>query len=163
MKQVRTEIKWAIIFVLMQLLWMLMERLTGLHDVNIDKHATFTNLIAIPAVIVYLLALLDKRKRDYNGKMSYKQGVISGLIITAVVTILSPVSQAITSLVITPEYFNNIIQYTVDNGKMSLEMAEEYFTLKNYIIQGLMYTPVMGIVTTLIVAIFTIRKRAANL
>lgn len=162
MKQVRIEIKWAIIFVLMQLVWMLMERLTGLHDVNIDKHATFTNLIAIPAVLVYLLALLDKRKRDYNGKMGYKQGVIAGLIITAFVTLLSPLSQAITSLVITPDYFTNVIQYAVDSGKMTLVEATEYFTLKNYIIQGLIYTPVMGIVTTLIVAIFTIRKRAVN-
>ncbi len=61
-----------------------MERIPGLLDVHLDKHAIFTNLVAIPAIAIYVIALLDKRKTDYGGYMTYKQGFISGIIITLI-------------------------------------------------------------------------------
>lgn len=143
----------------MQLTWMLLERLAGLHDKNIDKHSIYSNFIMIPAIATYVLALLDKRKKDYNGTMSYKQGFISGLIISIIVTILSPLTQYITSVVITPEFFANSINYAVINSKMTMEAAEKYFNLKNFIIEGLIFAPIMGIFTSAIVAIFTKSKK----
>jgi hypothetical protein len=139
----------------MMLLWMVMERIVGLHDVHIDKHAIYTNFVAIPAIIVYVLALLDKRKNFYEGKMTYMQGFISGIIISIIVTIFSPLTQYITSTIITPEYFTNVINYSVSQGMMTQTEAEEYFNLKSYMIQVLIGTPIMGIVTAAIVAIFT--------
>lgn len=158
MGKIKIEIKWALIFVLMTLVWILLERLAGLHDVNIDKHPIFTNFIAIPAIAIYIFALLDKRKNFYKGVMSYKQGFISGLIITLIVTILSPLTQYITSSFITPDYFNNAIKYAVENNLLSLQEAEGYFNLKSYIIQGLIGAPLMGIITSAIVAFFTKSK-----
>lgn len=155
LKQISIEIKWAVIFIIMTLLWMLLERLVGLHDVYIDKHPIFTNIIAIPAIAVYVLALRNKRKSYYNGKMTYMQGFISGLIITFIVTVLSPVTQIITSYVITPHYFSNVVNYSVTNGLMNQEAAEAYFNIKSYIIQGLMGASIMGTITAAIVAIFT--------
>jgi hypothetical protein len=159
MKNIKIEIKWALIFIAMQLTWMLLERLAGLHDKNIDKHSIYSNFIMIPAIATYVLALLDKRKKDYNGTMSYKQGFISGLIISIIVTILSPLTQYITSVVITPEFFANSINYAVINSKMTMEAAEKYFNLKNFIIEGLIFAPIMGIFTSAIVAIFTKSKK----
>ncbi len=159
MKNIKIEIKWALIFVAMSLAWMLIEKLAGLHDAHIDKHSIYTNFIAIPAIAVYVLALNDKRKNFYGGSMSYKQGFISGLIITLIVTLLSPLTQYITSTIITPDFFANAIEYAVANGKTSREAAEAYFSLKSYIVQGLIGAPVMGIATTAIVAIFTRGKK----
>ncbi len=161
MKKITIEIKWALIFVAMTLVWMALERLAGLHDTHIDKHPVFTNFIAIPAILIYFLALIDKRKRDYNGVMSYRQGFISGLIITAIVTVLSPLTQTITSLLITPDYFSNVIEYSVSHGLKSRDEAEKYFSLGSYIIQGLIGAPAMGIITTAIVAVFTSKKSKA--
>jgi hypothetical protein len=158
MLNLKIELKWATIFVGMSLLWMILEKLLGLHDKYIDKHAIFTNFIAIPAILIYVLALLDKRKNDYNGRMTYKQGVICGLIITAMVTVVSPITQYITTNIITPEYFPNVIKYSVNSGKLTQQDAENYFNLKSYIIQGLIGAPIMGIITTLIVAFFTKKK-----
>lgn len=155
MSKYKIEIKWGIIFTVMMLVWMVLERIAGLHDEHIDKHAVFTNFVAIPAIIVYVLALLDKRKSFYNGTMTYKQGFISGLIISLIVTIFSPLTQYITSTIITPEYFANVIEYTVRQGEMTQFEAEEFFNLKSYIYQVLIATPMMGIITTAIVAIFT--------
>ena len=159
MKNLKIEIKWAIIFVVMSLLWMLLEKISGLHDRYIDKQSMYTNFIAIPAIAIYVFALLDKRKNYYHGLMTYKQGFITGLIITAIVTILSPLTQYLTSEVITPEYFPNIIKYTVASGAMTQQEAEEYFNLKSYIVQGLIGAALMGTATSAIVAIFT-RKSA---
>jgi len=161
MKKIKIEIKWAIIFVVMTLIWMILEKLAGLHDEHIDKHPIYTNFIAIPAIAIYVFALLDKRKNFYKGEMTYKQGFITGLIITAIVTLLSPLTQYITSTIITPEYFPNMISYSVETGKLTQEAAEEYFNLKNYLLEVIIGTPIMGILTTAIVAIFT-RKKSAD-
>jgi uncharacterized membrane protein YvlD (DUF360 family) len=155
MKKIAVEVKWAFIFIIMIILWMLIERLVGLHSTHIDQHYIYTNFIAIPAIIIYVLALLDKRKNYYSGTMTYKQGFVSGLIITVVVTIISPVSQVITLELITPDYFTNVIEYSVESGSLTRESAEEYFNLNSYMIQGLIGAMVMGIVTSAIVAIFT--------
>src|SRR5690554_615947 len=155
MKKISLEIKWALIFITMSLLWMLLEKLVGLHSTHIDKHMYWTNLFAIPAIIVYVLALKEKKKKVYNGQMTYKQGFISGLIITAIVTLFSPLTQWIVSTVITPEYFPNVIAHSVETGyHKSLEEAEAYFNLKNYIVQSTIGALVMGIITSAIVAFF---------
>jgi len=158
MKKIKIEIKWAIIFTIMILVWMFIEKLAGFHSEHIDKHPIYTNFIIIPTIIIYVLALLDKRKNVYNGIMTYKQGLISGLIIALIVTILSPLTQYITSTIITPDYFSNVIKYVVNEGEMNQIEAENHFNLKSYIIQALIGAPIMGIVTTAIVAIFTRRK-----
>jgi hypothetical protein len=62
MKNLKIEIKWAIIFSLMSLLWMLLEKVSGLHGRYIDYHLYLTNLFAIPAIIVMVMALKDKRR-----------------------------------------------------------------------------------------------------
>ena len=155
MKKNKIEIKWAIIFSVVGLLWMLLEKLVGLHSTHIDKHMYLTSLFAIPAIIVMVMALKDKKKNFYAGQMSYKQGLISGIILSALIALLSPLTQWITSTIITPEYFPNVIAYSVETGyHKSLEEAEAYFNLKNYMVQSMLGAFVMGIVTTAIAMIF---------
>ena len=151
----KTEIKWAFIFIIVMLMWMTLEKLTGLHSEHIDKHTIYTNFVSIPAIAVYVFALLNKRKTDFNGIMSYKQGVIAGIIITIFVTILSPFIQLITSTIITPEYFPNVIEYSVNQGIMTEEDAKNAFNLKSYTIQATIGAFVMGVITTVAVAFFT--------
>jgi len=141
------------------LLWMVLEKAVGLHNTHIDKHMYLTNLFAIPAILVYVLALKDKKKNFYNGQMTYKQGFLSGLIITIIVALLAPLTQWITSTVITPEYFPNVIAHSVETGyHSSLEEAEAYFNLKNYMVQSVIGALVMGIITTAVVALFVRSK-----
>jgi len=159
MKQLSVEIKWALLFFVMTLVWMLMERLVGLHSEHIDKHPIYTNFIAIPAIAVYVFALTEKRSKIYGGEMTYLQGFKTGIWITLFVTVLSPLTQVIVSYVITPDYFKNAINYATAVEKVSQGDAEKYFSIGNYIMQGLMGAPVMGLVTSAIVALFTKRKK----
>ena len=155
MKNIKTEIKWAVLFSIMSLAWMLLEKLIGLHSKYIDYHLYLTNLFAIPAIWFMVLALKDKKKNYYNGNMSYKQGLISGIILSITIALISPLTQWIISYIITPEYFPNVIKRSVELGyyKTTAE-AEAQFNYQNYAIQGLIGALVMGIVTTAIAMIF---------
>lgn len=153
-REYRTEIKWAMIFSGMTLAWMGLERLAGLHDRYIAYHPALTNLVAIPAITMYVLALRDKKKRDYHGQMNYLQGLISGLIITALVTVISPLTQVIIAHIISPHFFTNIIRYTTAHQLMPEQAARSYFSLNNYIRQALIGTPFIGFITSAIVALF---------
>lgn len=161
MKTIKIEIKWALIFVIMSLLWMWLEKLSGLHSTHIDKHMYLTNLFAIPAILVYVLALREKKQKYYQGKMSYVQALVSGLIITAIVALFSPLTQWIISTIITPEYFPNVIEHSLETGyHASREEAEAYFNLENYMKQSVIGALVMGIITTAVVAIFVRTKKS---
>jgi hypothetical protein len=71
------------------------------------------------------------------------------------VTVLSPLTQIVTSKIITPDFFQNAIQYAVKIGRMTQIEAENFFNLKNYILMGLIGALGMGIVTSAVVAVFT--------
>lgn len=158
MKKFKIEFKWAFIFIAMMLLWMWIEKLTGLHDEHINKHSIYSNFVIIPAVLIYVLALIDKRKNYFEGKINFKQAFTSGLIITAIITALSPLTQIITTEIISPDYFNNMIDYSVEQEIYSPAEARVYFNLKSYILQSLWFTPLMGVITTLIVSLAVRRK-----
>jgi hypothetical protein len=161
MKNLKIEIKWAIIFSVVSLLWMVLEKLCGLHGKYIDYHLYLTNLFAIPAIIVMVMALKDKKKSFYGGQMNYKQGLISGIVLSVIIALISPLTQWITSYVITPEYFPNVIKRSVEIGyfKTTAE-AEANFNYQNYAIQGAIGALVMGVVTIAIAMIFLRTKEA---
>lgn len=155
MKNLKIEIKWAIIFSVIVLLWMVLEKLSGLHGKYIDYHLYLTNLFAIPAIIVMVMALKDKKRSFYGLQMNYKQGLISGIILSVIIALISPLTQWITSFVITPEYFPNVIKRSVELGYYKTTAdAEANFNYKNYAVQGAFGALMMGIVTTAVAMIF---------
>lgn len=158
MKNRVIEIKWGVIFAISTLAWMVLEKSLGWHDEHIADHATYTNLFAIVAIALYVFALRDKKKNFYQGQISYKEAFISGVIVTIVVTILSPLTQYIISEIITPDYFSNVIAYAVESGNATQEQAESSFNLQSYIIQASLGALVMGIVTSAVVAFFVRSK-----
>lgn len=160
MKKTKIEIKWAIIFSVVSLLWMLLEKLSGLHGEHIDYHMYLTNLFAIPAIVMMVLALKDKKKNYYSGQMTYKQGLISGIIVSVFIAILSPLTQWITSYVISPEYFPNIIKRSVELGYYkTTEDATAEFNYANYAVYSVVGALMTGILTTAIVMLFLKSKK----
>ena len=129
MKTLKIEIKWAFIFMFMTFAWMFLEKLVGLHSIHIDKHPVYTMFYMIPAIMVYVLALKDKKKNFYHGNMNYLQSFISGLILTGIITLLTPLSQFVVSTWITPSYFQHAIAYAILHTQMSTAVAEDYFSL----------------------------------
>jgi hypothetical protein len=130
----------------------------GWHDLQIDKHQTYTNFFSIIAIAVYGFALVDKRKNFYEGKITWKQGFMSGVIITLLIIPLNILAQYISFTYITPDFFANMINYNVSIEKMTLSEAENYFSLPTYRMQGLIFGTLVGFLTSAIVALFVKNK-----
>ncbi len=159
MKNFSIELKWGIIFIISGILWVWLEVIFGLHDVYIAQHPLYTNFFGIIAVVIYILALREKKLKFFNGEMTWKEGFTSGIILTIVITILSPLSQYIVYTFISPQYFENVITYSVENNRMTREQAETYFSLRSYLIQATFGALVMGVVTAAVVAWFVKTKK----
>ncbi|MCW8981946.1 MULTISPECIES: DUF4199 domain-containing protein [Altibacter] len=158
MKKITIELKWAFIFTIMALVWMLLEKTLGWHDENIADHYWLTLLFLPFAALMYVLEMREKRRRYYNKVISWKQAFFSGVVMAVFVALLSPLGQYITHNYITPEYFNNVIDYSVTNKTMTLKAANEYFNITNYMMQSAIGALVGGIVISAIAAFFMKRK-----
>jgi hypothetical protein len=154
MKKFSIELKWGFLFFLSGLAWMVLEKSLGWHDRLIEQHATYTLLYAPLAIFIYVVALWEKKKKTYRGRMTFLQGFLSGLVITLVVVLLTPLSQYISHSLISPDYFANIIQLTVSAGEMTLQEAEAHFNLMNYTTMSVFFAAGMGLLTTVVVMIF---------
>lgn len=159
MKNFSIELKWGVIFIISGILWVWLEAIFGLHDVYIAQHPLYTNFFGIIAVVIYILALREKKQKFFKGEMPWKEGFTSGIILTIVITILSPLSQYVVYTFISPSYFQNVIEYSIENNKMTQEQAEAYFSLRSYMIQATFGALVMGVVTAAVVAWFVRTKK----
>lgn len=158
LKNIKIELKWAIIFTIMMLVWMLLEKTLGWHDAQIADHKWLTMLFIPFAVFMYVLGMRETRRRSYNRKITWLQGFLSGLIITIFIALLSPLAQYLTHNYITPEYFENVKDYSITNKLMTIETANEYFNLNTYLLQSFFGALLGGVVTSAIVAIFLRRS-----
>ena len=133
---------------------MLLEKSFGWHDELIEWHPYLTMIYIIPASLVFIIGLIDKRDNALNGHMTWRQGFISGLIISVIIAILSPLNMWISFEYITPDYFDNVIEYSVSTNEMTLEAAQNYFNYNSYVLQSAGAALFMGIITSAIVAAF---------
>jgi len=89
--------------------------------------------------------------------MNYWQGVQSGLWLTFFIVILVPLAQYLTHTLVTPDYFNNVSQLAVESNQMTQSQAQAYFSLPHYIQLSVIMAAIMGLITSLVVALFTRR------
>jgi hypothetical protein len=157
-QKLNLEIKWALIFACTTLIWMFLELLLGFHDVHIEKNSIITNFFIIPAIVIFVFAFREKRLKAYNGIITYKQALIFGVIISLMIALLSPLVQYITSIFITPHYFENAKAFAIASKEMTVEKANDYFNLQNYLMASTIGSLVMGVATSAILAIFSSRK-----
>jgi membrane-associated HD superfamily phosphohydrolase len=152
MKKFTIEIKWAMISLIIFLAWMTLEKKLGYHDNNIKWQPVFNLLYVFPTSILYLLALLEKKKKYYQDQMSWKQGIISAIIISFIIVFFSPVTQFIIHEFISPNFLENTINHTVISKKLTLAEAKEYTTLTSSIWKNISDGLSFGVVIGAIVA-----------
>lgn len=153
MKNLSIEFKWAFNFSIATLLWMIFEKSIGLHDAHIGQHLLYSNFFAVIAIAIYFFALLDKKKNFYKGNIDWKQGFISGLLLSFFIALMSPLVQYITFTYITPKFFQNFTAYAVLKKSLTLTQAQAYYSMNSYILQGVSGALSMGVITAAIVAL----------
>jgi hypothetical protein len=149
----KIEIKWAFIFSGMFLSWMIIEDVLGFHSRRLEMQQLVTGCILIPSFLIYILALKNKQRNDY-GNITYKKNFVSGVWLTLFIVALSPINQIITSNIISPQYFSNLINYTVSKGLMEREQALHQFNDGTYIIQSVIGGLLTGLLFTSCISLF---------
>jgi hypothetical protein len=81
--------------------------------------------------------------------------------LTVFVVILSPLNQLLTLKIISPDYFANLIEYTVAQGALTPEQARQQFSIGNYVATGLIAGALTGILFSAILAAF-MRSRGTH-
>ena len=157
-KHIKIELKWAILFSLASLFWMFMERLLGWHDEKIADHYWLTLLFLPIGIFLTALALKEKRRRFFEGKMTWLQGFVTGAKMTVFIALLSPLFNWVTHKYITPKYFENIIEYSITNELSTIEAANAYFNINNYMWQSAIGTLLGGLVISALAALFLRRS-----
>ncbi|MEO8446199.1 MAG: DUF4199 domain-containing protein [bacterium] len=150
----KTEIKFAVIFVIISFIWNIIEFVAGLHSTYISIHPYFvTPFFLILTTAIYTLALREKRK-ELNGKITFGKAIMTGVILTLFIIILNPAFQYIFAQFINPDFYSAFIRNDSATGKMSREEAEEYYNFSNFVLRGSLYRFIMGLVATLIIYLF---------
>ena len=160
MSNYKIEIKWAIVFVVTLLVWSFLEKSFGFHDERIGDHPIVSMFFMIPAILIYVFALRQKKSQFYNGTISFGQVFKSGLIVSLIIALLNPGVQYIISYVISPDYFANAIKHTVEGGFDTQENADAFFTYQSYVIQGIIWAILAGVISTLVIGLFIKSKKA---
>lgn len=155
MATVKHELRWALISVGVMLLWMVGERVTGLHSYNIHLQQDVTLFYLVPGAGVFVMALRSFKREKFHGQMTYWQGFTCGLVTTAFITLLSPLTHWVISYIISLDYFRNVIAHTVAVGYYPDKgAAAAHFNFSNYAIQSTIFSAVMGIFSFGVLAIF---------
>ena len=143
-KDINIEVKWAIVFITIQLLWFLGEKIAGLHDGNVDRQVQLTPVLVIIGLIIFYLALREKKEKVFNGNCNFKQAYFSGFNLTVLITVISPLVYYIAYSIISPDYFDKVIAFQVEAGKMTQEEALDSYNLGTYLIQSIVGTFLLG-------------------
>lgn len=152
MKKFAIEIKWGIRYAFLWILWLFIEKSSGYYNEKIADHALYSALFTFIILFVYYVAIKEKKNDFFKGEMSWKQGCVTGIFLTIVMAALTPFCQIIFHKAIAPEFFPNMIEYSVSKGN-SREMAENYFNLTSYILQSIFGTLSLGVVISALVAL----------
>ncbi len=159
MNKIGIELKWAAIITAFSCLWAALENALGYHK-------DFSNIIGI-AFLYYIIltflwsiAFIDKKKSlGKNAVWEFKNAFKFGLFLTGLTTLLSPIAQYIIYETISPDYFNNIIEYQLSKGRQTRESLELIHNMNFTIRQGVMNALSLGVIYSALYAwVFKTKK-----
>lgn len=147
MNKYSVELKWSLIYGIVYLLWMVLEKTLGFHTDKALKEPLF-NLLFIPiSFIIYLLALKDKKKNVFNDELEWKEGFASGIVLSFLVTVISTTVVYITFSFISSYFFETAI-----NMSKNQEIAQLNFNLPVFVKNNIFDKLSFGVVFTAIIS-----------
>ncbi len=162
-RNIDVEVKWTIIFVVIQMLWFFGEKLAGLHDGNIQKQLQVAPGIILIGLAIFHMALREKRDKVFSGDCTFKQAYFTGFNLTVLITVLTPLMYYITYAMISPDYFDKVIEFSVTSGELSREEALDRYNLGTYLIQSVVGTFLVGMLLSAGVATMVRTKKQSEL
>lgn len=143
---------------LVSIAWLAMEKLLGFHDEFIQYHEYFTNFIIIPYILIYIRGIKGYRISE-GGTISYLKALGFGLASTIFATAFSPFALWIFETILNPNFYQNMINYTVSHKLQSQAQALAYFNHENYRNLMIYGNIAQGVIFSAIIAFFSARKK----
>lgn len=141
----RQEIRTAFWLAFAGFLWVILEYVTGLHTVRIKWHETLTWFAFVPTILIYTMHY-RKIRQDHAGKLTFKKGLLSGLLATILAVPINLLGFVLYAQIINPNFFESFVNYMVDNKMMLRDTAVSYFSMGSYAVQiaiGTLFTGIM--------------------
>lgn len=161
MEKFGIEIKWAAIITLSMCIWGFIEKQLGWHQ-EFSMILVSILLQFLLLIVLMFIAFLDKKKNFFNGQWTFKQAFKFGLFLTALMTVLNPLAQYIIYQSVSPDYFNNIIEYQLAKGRYTRESLLEIHNIDLKIREGVTNTLSIGVIFTALFAFVLKNKNSEN-
>ena len=153
MKKFEIEFKWALYFTGFNMLWLSLEKVLGWHDELIQFHTFYSLLIIFPQVVFFYLAIREKKKQYFKGKITWQQGLLSGGILSILIAALSPATIYYMNMFLSPEFIDLAIEkYVMSGGKEA--SAKNFHNLEAYIKNAILFNVSMGVIISAVVGFF---------
>lgn len=148
-KELLRAFKFSALIGLGMLLWLSLEKFTGLHKEYIEYHPYITMFAVLIPIILSALALKERRK-EQNGLLSYKEGFLTGFSIALMGVPIAVFCQWVFHTFINPDFFTDMIAYSESKGHKN---ATEYFNLQSYLVQSAIGPLLGGTIISAILAL----------
>jgi hypothetical protein len=162
MKQFSIELKWAFNFFIASMLWMMLEKFLGYHDDKIQYQPLFSMLFGFVTLVIYIFALKDKKINFYHNQMNWREGFVSGLTLSLVIALFTTMIEYTKHHVISPYFLETMQKIIVEQNKMTLENAENFFTFSNSLSQSIFYVISFGSVLAALISLVIKSKDTAE-
>lgn len=153
MKQFSIEFKWAFNFFIASMLWLMLEKTLGYHDEKIQYQPLFSLLFGLVTIGIYILALREKKQNFYQNQMNWREGFVCGLTLSLVIALFTTMIEYTKHHVVSPYYLETMQKIIVEQKKMTLENAENFFTFSNTLSQSIFYVISFGAVMSAIISL----------
>lgn len=154
----KIEIRYAVLMSLLMLLWLSLEFMVGLQDTYIQYHPYVTMFALIIPIVCSRLVLLDKLEQ-LNGKIDFKQGLKTGIMVAIFAALLSIPVQLAFHFLINPDFFDDMRAYSINRAMvLGMDVAKAkadaiaYFNLLSYLLQSFFGTLIFGSIIAAVMA-----------
>lgn len=129
----KLELKWVAIVFALHALWHVGEKMMGFYSerAGVQEYAAVSFLFVL--ALLMMLAVLDLRKSN-RGYLNKRHGLTSSLFISLILVVLAPVMVLLLSVVIQPNYFNEMIMMSLQNDEyQAYELAVQEYNYWSYV------------------------------
>lgn len=149
MNKYAIEIKWSIIFAVVYLLWLYVEKFLGFHSLKAVQEPIF-NLLFIPiSVLIIFLGIKEKKKVVHQNTMEWKEGFASGIILSLLVSVTTTLVVYVFFTTISPDFFELAIAQTKKTEAAKLSFNLPTF-IKNNIFDKLSFGVVIAAIMSFV-------------
>lgn len=129
MRNLKTEIKYAVISAITLVIWVTVEHLLGFNTTKMDKGEYTRPIIAIAVFIFLFLGIREKKNKELGGQLTFMQGLKTAFFISLFYALLQAIWFAIYGGIINPDYAILSLQFQekqlIADGKTPQEITDE--------------------------------------